>query len=86
MEFSRQYYWSRLPLPTAGDLSDPGIKITSLVSPALAGRLFTPVPPRKPYPIKIMTEKCEAENQSVETDSEIMEMNEIADMGFKTTS
>ena len=37
MGFSRQEYWSRLPCPTPGDLSDPGIKPVSLVSHALAG-------------------------------------------------
>ena len=26
MEFSRQEYWSVLPLPSPGDLPDPGIK------------------------------------------------------------
>ena len=26
MEFSRQEYWSELPLPTPGDLPNPGIK------------------------------------------------------------
>ena len=26
MEFSRQEYWGRLPLPSPGDLPDPGIK------------------------------------------------------------
>ena len=31
-EFSRKEYWSELPLPTPGDLPDPGIKPTSLVS------------------------------------------------------
>ena len=40
MELSRQKYWSGLPLPTPGDLPDPGIKSVSLVSPALAGRFF----------------------------------------------
>ena len=40
MGFSRQEYWSGLPLPTPGDLPDPGIKPTSLVSPALAGSVF----------------------------------------------
>ena len=30
-----------LPLPTLGDLPDPGIEPTSLMSPALAGRFFT---------------------------------------------
>ena len=41
MEFSRQEYWSGLPFPTSGDLSDPGIEPASLVSPALAGGFFT---------------------------------------------
>ena len=41
MEFSRQVYWSVLLFPSPGDFSDPGIKPTSLVSPALAGNLFT---------------------------------------------
>ena len=44
MEFSRQEYWSGLSFPNLGDLPDPGIKPTSLVSPALAGRFFTIVP------------------------------------------
>ena len=35
--FSRQEYWSGLPFPPPGDLPDPGIEPTSLVSPALAG-------------------------------------------------
>ena len=39
--FSRQEYWSRLPFPSPGDLPDPGIKPTSLESPALAGEFFT---------------------------------------------
>ena len=33
MRFSRQEYWSGLPSPPPGELSDPGIKPTS---PALA--------------------------------------------------
>ena len=48
MEFSRQEYWSRLPVPTPGDLSDPRIEPASLASPALAGGLFTTGPPGKP--------------------------------------
>ena len=35
MGFSRQEYWSGLPCPPPGDLPHPGIKPTSLVSPAL---------------------------------------------------
>ena len=34
--FSRQEYWSGLPCPPPGALPDPGIKPTSLMSPALA--------------------------------------------------
>ena len=45
MEYSRQEYWSRLSFPTSGDLPHPG---TEPMSPALAGELFTTVPPGKP--------------------------------------
>ena len=38
---SRQECWSGLPCPPSRDLPDPGIKPTSLMSPALAGRFFT---------------------------------------------
>ena len=48
MGFPRQEYWSGLPFPSPGDLSDPGIEPTSLVLPALAGRFFTTAPPGKP--------------------------------------
>ena len=37
MGFSRQEYWSGLPFPSPGNLPDPGIKPTSLMSPPLAG-------------------------------------------------
>ena len=40
MGFSRQEYWSGLPCPPPGDLPDPGIEYTSLMSPALAGGLL----------------------------------------------
>ena len=49
MEFSRQEYWSGLSFLKSGDLTDPGIKPTSLASPALAGRLFTTESSGKPY-------------------------------------
>ena len=45
MGFSRQEYWSGLPCPPPGDLPNPRIKPTSLMSPALAGGFFTPAPP-----------------------------------------
>ena len=41
VELFRQEYWSGLPFPTPGDLSDPGVGPMSLVSPVLAGRLVT---------------------------------------------
>ena len=41
MEFFRQEYWSGLPFPPPGDLPDPGMEPMSLVSPALAGGIFT---------------------------------------------
>ena len=47
MGFSSQEYWSGLPCPPPGDLSDPGIKLASLTSPALAGGFFTAKPPSR---------------------------------------
>ena len=41
MGFSRQEYWSGLPFPPLGDLPNPGIEPSSLMSPVLAGRFFT---------------------------------------------
>ena len=45
MGFSRQEYWSELPLPSPEDLPDPVIEP---VSPALASRVLTTEPPGKP--------------------------------------
>ena len=42
---SRLEYWSGLPFPSPGDLSDPGIEP---ISPALTGGLVTTEPPAKP--------------------------------------
>ena len=41
MGFSRQEYWSGLLCPPPGNLPDPAIKLSSLMSPALAGEFFT---------------------------------------------
>ena len=41
MGFSRQEYWHWFPGPPPGDLPNPNIKMSSLVSPALAGGFFT---------------------------------------------
>jgi len=40
MGYSRQEYWSGLPFSPIGDLSNPEIKPTSVMCPALAGRFF----------------------------------------------
>ena len=50
MEFSSQDYLSGLPFPSPGDLPDPGIEPTALVSPALAGGFFTTEPVTKEAP------------------------------------
>ena len=41
MGFFMQEYWSGLPFPPPGDLSNPVIKPASPVFPALAGGFFT---------------------------------------------
>ena len=46
MGFPRQEYWSGLAFLSPGDLSDPGIELSS---PTLAGRFFTTESPGKPF-------------------------------------
>ena len=46
--FPRQEYWSGLLFPPPGYLPDPGIELASPLSPVLAGRFFTTVPPGNP--------------------------------------
>ena len=46
MGFSRQEYWSGLPLPSPGDLPNPRIEPRS---PALAKGFITTEPPGKPH-------------------------------------
>ena len=45
LAFPRREYWSGLPIPSPGDLSDPEIESVSL---ALVGGSFTIEPPGKP--------------------------------------
>ena len=45
MEFSKQKYWSGLPFPSPGDLSDPAIEPGS---PALQADALLSEPPGKP--------------------------------------
>ena len=56
MEFSRQEYGRWLPLPTPGDLPDPGIEPESLMPLAFTGRFFTTEPPGKPTPEYVMSQ------------------------------
>ena len=44
---SRQACWSELSFTPPGDLPNPGNKLESAASPALAGRFFTTAPPEK---------------------------------------
>ena len=46
MAFSRQEYWSGLPFPSPGDLSDPGIELSF---PALQADALPSEPPGKPF-------------------------------------
>ena len=48
MDFSRQEYWSGLPIPPSGDLPNPGTEPAPSVSPLLAGGFFTTELPRRP--------------------------------------
>ena len=48
MGFSKQEYGSGLPCPPPGDLPDPGIKPTSLMSPAWQVAYLALAPPGKP--------------------------------------
>ena len=54
MGFSRPEYWSKLPFPSPGDLSDPGIEPTSLPSPALTGVFFTTSTTQVPLSNKVL--------------------------------
>ena len=49
MGFPRQKYGSGLLFHPPGDLHEPGIKPSSPLSPALAGRFFTTDSTGKPY-------------------------------------
>ena len=48
MEFTRQEYWSELPLPSPGDLPHPGIKPRS---PALQADSLPSEPPGEPQQV-----------------------------------
>ena len=55
---SQQEYWSGLPFPSPGDLSNPGIEPAS---PALAGEFFTTEPsgPAEKVTVELRLERSE---------------------------
>ena len=63
MGFSRQEYWSGLPCPPPGDLTNPGMDPDSLTSPALAGGFFTTSATWEDLP---KDELCSVANDAVE--------------------
>ena len=73
--FPRQEYWSVLPCPSPGDLSDPGIKPTFPVAPALAGKFLTTEPPGK-------TKKKEAH---IKQDYVLIRWQKCCDQGLTET-
>ena len=57
MGFSRQEYWSALSFLTPGDLPNPGMKLASLMSPALAGGFFNTSAHKSTVPVGEEREK-----------------------------
>ena len=53
MGFSRQEYCSELPYPLPGDPFNPGIRPTSLMSPALAGGFFAASATWEAHPLNL---------------------------------
>ena len=55
--FSRQEYWSRLPCPPPGDVSNPGIEPSSPASTALQEDSLPTEPPGKPNHMELSGQK-----------------------------
>ena len=53
MGFSSQEYWSGLPYPSPGDLPDPGIEPTPLMSPELEAGSLALAPLGKPQIVRL---------------------------------
>ena len=60
MGFSSQEYWSGLPYPSPGDLPDPGIKPTPLMSPELEAGSLALAPLWKPQIVRfsLVAQSC----------------------------
>ena len=83
MAFPRQEYWSGLPFPPAGDLPNPGVEPTSLMSLALAGRFLTTVPTRKPSNAdwRTLCKILDQDSSKLETISKSSERQKQAQVG-----
>ena len=53
MGFLRQEFWNGYPLPSPGDLPNPGIKLRSLASPTMKVDSLPSEPPGKPFKYRI---------------------------------
>ena len=62
----KQEYWSGLPRPPPGDLSNPGVKPLSPMPPAFVGRFFTTEPPGKSSSLYLcIFHVCEGNSKAV---------------------
>ena len=71
MGFPRQEHWSGVPCPPPGHLPGSESEPMSIVSPALAGRFLTTLPPEKLFVQGISSNKsnnynCHSDFQSVD--------------------
>ena len=71
---SRQEYWSGRPLPSPGDLPNPGIEPMSPASPALAGEFFTTDPPGEPSETPTKTQMLPLITYPSESESEVAQL------------
>ena len=71
MGFCRQEYWSGLPFPSPGNLSDPGITPRS---PALQTGTLTSEPPGKPKRTVLLLYLCVKQHSPFETFHPLLEV------------
>ena len=78
MGFSRQEHWSRLPLPSPGDLPDPGIKPRS---PTLQADALTSEPPGKPSHLNVEFQRIVRRDNKAFLSDQCKEIEENNRMG-----
>ena len=87
MGFFRQEYWIALPFPPPGDLLDSGVQFMPPVSPAMACRFLSTVPPGKPYicyvsAIKKVYSKIECKAQKTHIHPEFTNLHDIISLSY----